>query len=209
MPAEWKGLDKSKLTVLLMDLGRVSSRTGPWSSSTSPNSKDTKRGSLKSGRGWDRGMRTRTWRKTETNVSKQKKQASIIVLIYSKPNIKLTESFLDVESCTVTDIRSTCAEQQGVMASTCLFSACTHICIFWAPNSNNSIFEHPTPTSVRLLSMCNPLCSTSSGVRFWRNDETMSAWHRVADESFYFLWDRTQWFKVCLESKHSPRPLLI
>lgn len=38
------------LTVLLMDLGRLSSRTGPWSSSASANTKDTMRGSLKSGR---------------------------------------------------------------------------------------------------------------------------------------------------------------
>lgn len=41
---------KISLTVLLMDLGRLSSRTGPWSSSASPNAKDTMRGSLKSGR---------------------------------------------------------------------------------------------------------------------------------------------------------------
>lgn len=36
------------LTVLLMDLGRFSSRTGPRSSSASPKPKDTMRGSLKS-----------------------------------------------------------------------------------------------------------------------------------------------------------------
>lgn len=38
-----------ELTVLLMDLGRLSSRIGPRSSSLSPKSSDTRRGSLKSG----------------------------------------------------------------------------------------------------------------------------------------------------------------
>lgn len=51
--------ERSSLTVLLMDLGRLSSRTGPWSSSESPKSKDTMRGSLKSGRAWWEGAKVK------------------------------------------------------------------------------------------------------------------------------------------------------
>lgn len=66
-------MTRSVLTVLLIVLGRFSSRTGPFSSLTSPNSKKTESGSLKSGLAWDRNNGwKKDWEKEE-NVSKKKK----------------------------------------------------------------------------------------------------------------------------------------
>lgn len=92
------------LTVLLVDLGRVSSRTGPWSSSTSPNSKDTNKGSLKSGRGWDRKMRKRTHRGKRKRECKQTEEVRLDCQAYlfqtkHTTDWKLSESFI------VTNIR--------------------------------------------------------------------------------------------------------
>ena len=60
-----KRYKKKSLTVLLMDLGRLSSKTGPLSCSASPNSRDTMRGSRKSGRACrgERGERNESWRR--------------------------------------------------------------------------------------------------------------------------------------------------
>lgn len=56
-----------------MDLGRLSSSTGPWSSLTFPNSKDTMRGSRKSSRVWDRGGWGKEWRKIKYRGEKKLK----------------------------------------------------------------------------------------------------------------------------------------
>lgn len=56
------------LTVLLMDVGMLSSRTGPWSSSDSPKSKDTMRGSRKSSRAW--------WDQDEGNEEEEEEEIS-------------------------------------------------------------------------------------------------------------------------------------